>query len=368
MSDFPIVRAIHLNVFIEELRAIGAPVDRGLERAGLPADIEVKPDAYLCVPRVLRFVEETAGAEAAMDLGFLAAQRYTLDNVRPEFKTAILSAPSGFGRICAFRRLAGREDSALVCGLAKEGSCVRIWCDLAAFPTSPALAYSEWLQLQGLVSTIRDLAGPGWTPSEMTFISRRPPSELARATYGNTRILVGQPHTSLLVPIGVLARPCPGGPPPSEDWPEADAPTWQFAEALCAAVASYLGERTVDLPFAAAMAGTSPRSLQRRLERDGLTWREIVDRARYALACRLLVDDQLKVIDVAYSAGYENPQHFSRAFRRISGLSPRAYRSQLRSSAFGPVPRGAPPAKRRAPRDLPAQRRRTMAPEATSRR
>jgi hypothetical protein len=51
------------------------------------------------------------------------------------------------------------------------------------------------------------------------------------------------------------------------------------------------------------------------------------------IACRLPLDDQLKIIDVAYSAGYENPQHFSRAFRRISGLSPRSYRSQLRSAA-----------------------------------
>jgi hypothetical protein len=92
-----------------------------------------------------------------MDLGFLAAQRCTLDTLRPELQTAILSAPSGFGRLCAFRRLAGREDSALVFGLAKERDSVRIWCDLAAFPTSPALACSDWLQLQGMVATIRDL-------------------------------------------------------------------------------------------------------------------------------------------------------------------------------------------------------------------
>jgi hypothetical protein len=57
-----------------------------------------------------------------------------------------------------------------------------------------------------------------------------------------------------------------------------------LAAQRCASVESYLGERTTDLPFAAELAGMSPRSLQRRLERDGLTWREIVDRARYSLA------------------------------------------------------------------------------------
>jgi hypothetical protein len=48
-SAFPIVRAGLLNVFVEELRAIGAPVDRGLESAGLSSDIEAEPDTDLCL-------------------------------------------------------------------------------------------------------------------------------------------------------------------------------------------------------------------------------------------------------------------------------------------------------------------------------
>ncbi len=37
----------------------------------------------------------------------------------------------------------------------------------------------------------------------------------------------------------------------------------------------------------------------------------------------------MKVIDVAFMAGYESPQHFTRAFRRFTGVTPTAYRRHI---------------------------------------
>jgi hypothetical protein len=55
-----IVRAVLLNVFVEELRAIGAPVDRGLESAGLSSDIEAEPDADLCLRSCAKLFAEAS--------------------------------------------------------------------------------------------------------------------------------------------------------------------------------------------------------------------------------------------------------------------------------------------------------------------
>jgi AraC-like DNA-binding protein len=35
----------------------------------------------------------------------------------------------------------------------------------------------------------------------------------------------------------------------------------------------------------------------------------------------------MRVIDVAMMAGYESPQHFTRAFRRFTGATPSQYRA-----------------------------------------
>jgi AraC-like DNA-binding protein len=66
--------------------------------------------------------------------------------------------------------------------------------------------------------------------------------------------------------------------------------------------------------------------LQRRLQLCGSSYSQILQEARFALACQHLDDPDLKVIDVAMMAGYESPQHFTRAFRRFTGITPSEYR------------------------------------------
>ena len=44
-------------------------------------------------------------------------------------------------------------------------------------------------------------------------------------------------------------------------------------------------------------------------------------------AKELLADPARSVSEVAYALGYQYPQYFSRAFKRIVGYSPNEYRS-----------------------------------------
>ncbi len=43
---------------------------------------------------------------------------------------------------------------------------------------------------------------------------------------------------------------------------------------------------------------------------------------------QLVFDPQLPIIDIAYEAGFENPESFSRAFRKAQGQSPTQFRTQ----------------------------------------
>lgn len=49
-----------------------------------------------------------------------------------------------------------------------------------------------------------------------------------------------------------------------------------------------------------------------------------------SVAKELLADPRKNVSDVAYALGYQHPQYFSRAFKRIVGCSPNEYRLQQR--------------------------------------
>lgn len=332
MTEVPLVRAVHLNLYLSVLRQIGEPVDRALRKAGLPATIEDQPDAYLLVPRVLDCVSACGGSQAAMQLGFRAARRMSLQHLRPDTQLAFLNAPSGRTRLEAMVRRCAFEDSALVGSLAEDGRNLRVYCDMVGFSESPALAYSEWMQTYAFVAAVRSIAGEGWCPEEITFASRGPPPDDAFAALPNTRILVGQPHCSILVPADTLALPCNAAAAPPSGGAQDALPRpqeWTFVAGLREMLKPYLSEAPLCLSEAAEMAGTTGRTLQRRLDRDGITFRRLLDEARYEIACDLLADHTIKIIDVSFAAGYQNPQHFTRAFRRLAGIAPSDFRKSL---------------------------------------
>lgn len=83
-----------------------------------------------------------------------------------------------------------------------------------------------------------------------------------------------------------------------------------------------------DIDLVAATMGTSVRTLQRRLCAKGLTYTEVIQRARCAAAQRMLKDRRPKIGEIARALGYPDPAHFTRAFQRWTGVTPRDFRDR----------------------------------------
>lgn len=76
--------------------------------------------------------------------------------------------------------------------------------------------------------------------------------------------------------------------------------------------------------------GVSARTLSRRLQAQGISYRGIVDDLRKQLAIRYLQDEQLALSQIAYLLGYSELSAFNHAFRRWTGQSPSLYRVKVR--------------------------------------
>lgn len=59
----------------------------------------------------------------------------------------------------------------------------------------------------------------------------------------------------------------------------------------------------------------------------GISAKEYILTKMMETAKELLADPSMSISDVAYALGYQYPQYFSRAFRRITGSSPKEYRT-----------------------------------------
>ncbi|MCP3689090.1 MAG: helix-turn-helix transcriptional regulator [Gammaproteobacteria bacterium] len=74
--------------------------------------------------------------------------------------------------------------------------------------------------------------------------------------------------------------------------------------------------------------GVSPRTLQRRLADNGLSFSQLADETRF-LSARQLITQGRKLSDVAGELGYADAGSFTRAFQRWTGLTPLKYRKQF---------------------------------------
>ena len=79
----------------------------------------------------------------------------------------------------------------------------------------------------------------------------------------------------------------------------------------------------------AARLGISIRTLQRRLTRNGLNYRSLVEAVLKTRALMLLESTSLTVTEIAMELGYSEHANFTRAFRRWTGHSPHMYRERI---------------------------------------
>jgi AraC-like DNA-binding protein len=90
---------------------------------------------------------------------------------------------------------------------------------------------------------------------------------------------------------------------------------------------AYLG--VLSLEETAANFHMSPRTMQRRLKEEEVSFQQLADRARQDLAVQALEQGRYTVKEIAYMMGYNELSAFSRAFKRWTGRSPETYRLNI---------------------------------------
>lgn len=128
-------------------------------------------------------------------------------------------------------------------------------------------------------------------------------------------------------PAGHPPLPHAASPPlePPQAWP---AVAQRCFSALCKDLMA-----PPPLPDLARAHGDAPRSLQRHLQRAGLSYTRVLSEARCRSASWWLMHTTTPIAEVGFVSGYADQPHFTRDFRQRVGLTPLRFRSEFATVA-----------------------------------
>lgn len=99
------------------------------------------------------------------------------------------------------------------------------------------------------------------------------------------------------------------------------------------AVCRYINEhfaQPIGQPDAARRTHLSVSAFSRFFKKSlGRTFSEYVNELRVGQACRLLIESDKSVAEIAFGSGFENLSNFNRRFRALKKISPREYRRKF---------------------------------------
>jgi AraC-like DNA-binding protein len=181
---------------------------------------------------------------------------------------------------------------------------------------------------------IVQLVEPSWAPTEISCISEASPDRVQAIESLGAKPLFNQSRTAFKIPASMLALPykgqrCKPDSPSSEEndrW--LSDPSDTLAGSVKQVIRAYSGDRWLSALEVSEVAGTSLRTLQRRLSLESTSFSILLEEVRGELAVDLLENTDASISEIAAHLGYEDQANFSRAFRRWAGVSPTLFRSQ----------------------------------------
>lgn len=185
--------------------------------------------------------------------------------------------------------------------------------------------------LAAQVQFMRELCGPGWVPSEVLLAHSAPADPGPYLRLFRCPVRFQSELNTLRFPGAWLARQVQGADP--AEWHRlqslANAQSQpELIDKLRRSLRVQLLNRVTSGDAVADTLAMHRRTLNRRLEAMGTTFKDVLEEVRFEAARQLLESTDLSLDDIAGALGYAGDSPFTRAFRRRAGMAPGQWRRQ----------------------------------------
>ena len=333
MEKVPLIHTCWLKPFADYFAARGVSLKSYCDQAQIPLPHVTQGDGWITKVQLYELLQAIADGEQMPEVGFVVGEFLTPDRLG-DLGAAMARHSTLGGVIRSFCELINRHVEGNRCWLEEAGGG-EIWLYNKKVPIPmPGQIIADQAGLFSMISLCRLVAGHDWYPEKACLQTadngaHRRVGVLAQVDLSFEAKATGFAFParwlldSIPTPTNQSARPEPRSPGLIDE----GTPLSAKLELLLREVLG-VGGICPTAGLMAEICGFSQRSLFRELQAEAGAYQEILDKVRFERACEALGETDLSIKELAYDLGYSGPNNFIRAFKRMSGQTPTAYRKR----------------------------------------
>jgi len=315
-----------------------------------PADLK-DPQSTLSAAQELRVIRNLCTAMPhAAHAGLAVGLTYRLSTYGL-LGYGLLSSASGEAALALARRLLPLTYTFAAIAFRSDGAIMQVTFKPAPNLVGDTARFVVERAMGATARVMRDVIGPDFRLASFEIAGPAGPGPAGVATVFDAPVRHGHALNAIGFRHALLQRPLP----------QANPMTAQMCERMCLELlrkrsprvdtATFIREHLADHAFThpplvaeyARMLNASERTLKRRLQEEGTTFREISNQARLDRANALIREGRLSLAQIAADLGFSEPTTFTQAYKKWTGVAPSRVRAARRNPArpSAPSARGA---------------------------
>ena len=323
-SALPLVRLQLLVPFLVELERRNIDATPALLAQNLTLESANSPDIFVSVHVMHRTAE--ALTEIANDpyLGITVGAQLDISNWSPFMEASVQAKNTAeLLLMCAIN--ATKDASSTALNLETSGDRTRFHVRrLHETKILPAQVDSFWIGI--LVALLERASGAGWQPEDV-LAKVSEPKTIPDNYHGIRVARGGTDGPSISFPSAWLFSPLEPR-ATSQKNALSGTPARSLVDSVKQTLTPHIGEPDLNVDRAAEICSLGRRALQRQLQNEGSTVKQVIVELRRERAITELTNSNRPIAEIASTVGFVDATIFSRAFKKWTGLSPLHYRKQ----------------------------------------
>ena len=197
--------------------------------------------------------------------------------------------------------------------------------------------------LASLVRMVRTLTGQHLCPWEVTFTFPAPAAITEYENFFGCPVYFGQKQTSMTIDLALGSTPVLMANDDLKEYFEQYAREFlagmeqhkEFTNSVTRIILAHLDDESLTIQKVARKMAVSVRTLQNRLENEGVVFSDLLTGIRQRLAKQYLREDYT-VEQITYLLGFSEPSAFRKAFKKWMGVTPREFRQGAITQIISP--------------------------------